>query len=274
MRGGHAGLPCVAQRLAEIYQYDRAGQGRDASLVRNCLKDWKSLGDLTAAETVLCQYYGGVLQVGGVYSITAFPVRDPTLGPAPLEDVLSAFSMGDADAEQYLLVRSSSMLWQCAHLIEQKLKVQAPTLILPILSFAPHLRTVCVTISDVKNSRILGYNVKGASGLFDLSLKMIKSALKCSDEEAMPRIQKQMIAIKQEPECSETVFMVEEAVKALDYNDEKHVHKEQQTIVEVERDIMVLNCSLGVHFVLSKSPEKNTKPARSAFIWLVLNPRG
>ena len=34
---------------------------------------------------------------------------------------------------------------------------------------------------------ILGYNVKDASGLFDLSLQMIKSAHHCSDEEAMPK---------------------------------------------------------------------------------------
>ena len=97
----------IQMRLAEIYQYDFAGQGKDHSSVRLSLRDWKSkleplsqkgLGDLTPTETTLCQYYRGVLQVGGVFSIAAMPVKDRSSVPASLEEILSVFSLGHADA--------------------------------------------------------------------------------------------------------------------------------------------------------------------------------
>ena len=92
----------MQQRLAEIYQYDFVSQSASHGVVRECLGTWKAnmpaltpfgLGALTNVETTLCQYYRGVLEVGGVYSINVLPARDHGSSPADLDEILSAFGM-------------------------------------------------------------------------------------------------------------------------------------------------------------------------------------
>ena len=84
----------MEMRLAEIYQYDFAGQFRDETVVRRSLADWKKLvrplaqkahAAPTNQERALCSYWRSVLSTDGLFSMRAIPIRDKDVGPASFE---------------------------------------------------------------------------------------------------------------------------------------------------------------------------------------------
>ena len=90
----------AAMQIAEIYQYDFAGQFASAAGLRSSLALWKeqcpplsgqAFPSLTSVEKYLCQYWRSVLEVGGLYSIKGIPSAEGCLSPASNSDVLAAF---------------------------------------------------------------------------------------------------------------------------------------------------------------------------------------
>ena len=60
------------------------------------------MGELTAAETVLCQYWRCVLEVGAIYSIEQLPTNEGSTGPATFLEALASFThkADESDAVQ------------------------------------------------------------------------------------------------------------------------------------------------------------------------------
>ena len=91
----------VRLRVAEIYQYDFSRQFHKEAETRSALDTWKAslpslhqanMAELIAAETVFCQYWRCVLEVGAIYSFEQLPTNEGSTGPATFMEALASFT--------------------------------------------------------------------------------------------------------------------------------------------------------------------------------------
>ena len=109
-------------KFAEIYQYDFAGQFRDASTTGQTLVAWKSAlpslntkqAALTDVETALCQYWRSVLELGAIYSIDSLPSNAGSTGACTTRDVLDAFT--HRVANHSAVAQTSRLFFDVMHL--------------------------------------------------------------------------------------------------------------------------------------------------------------